>query len=110
MGKTVLVVTKIYDLVLWVLPKLTKFPRDQKFLLGDRIENTLLDCLELLIEATYSKEKTVILRKVNLKLEKLRFLWRISKDMRYINVKSYEFAARAVNEIGKMVGGWIRSA
>lgn len=108
MGKVVLVVTKTYDLILWTLPKLAKFPRDQRFLLGDRIENTLLDCLELLIEANYSKEKRMILRKVNLKLEKARFLWRIGKDMRYVNVKSYEFAVRSINEIGKMVGGWIK--
>lgn len=109
MGKVVLVVTKTYDLVLWVLPKLAKFPRDQRFLLGDRIENTLLDCLELLIEANYSREKVEVLRKTNLKLEKLRFLWRISKDIRYIDVKTYEYGVRGIDEIGKMVGGWVKA-
>lgn len=104
------VVTKTYDLILWLLPKLAKFPRDQRFLLGDRIENTLLDCLELLIEATYSKEKAGILKNVNLKLEKLRFLVRISKDMHYVNIQSYEFIAKGVDEIGRMVGGWLKSS
>lgn len=104
------VVTKTYDLVVWLLPKLAKFPRDQRFLLGDRIENTLLDCLELLIEATYSREKAGILKNVNLKLEKLRFLVRISRDMHYVNIESYEFTARKIDEIGRMVGGWIKMA
>lgn len=103
------VVTRTYDLILWLLPKLGKFPRDQRFLLGDRIENTLLDCLELLIEATYSREKAGILKNVNLKLEKLRFLVRISRDMRYVNIESYEFTARKIDEIGRMVGGWIKT-
>jgi len=109
MSQTTPIVSKTYDLILWVLPKLAKFPRDQRFLLGDRIETTLLDCLELLIEATYSKEKERVLRDVNLKLEKLRFLWRISRDMCYIPLRSYEFGARSINEIGKMAGGWIKS-
>lgn len=103
------VVTKTYDLILWLLPKLAKFPREQRFLLGDRIQNTLLDCLELLIEATYSKEKAEILKNVNLKLEKLRFLVRISKDMHYVNIQGYEFIARSIDEIGRMVGGWLKT-
>jgi hypothetical protein len=38
MHKEIDAVTKLYDLLLWMVPKLEKFPRSQKFLLGDRIE------------------------------------------------------------------------
>lgn len=102
------VVTKVYDLLLWMLPKLAKFPKNERYLLGQRIENTLLDILEILIEAGFTKEKLNLLRRANLKLEKLRFLVRLAKDMHYISIKPYEYHARAVNEIGKMIGGWIR--
>lgn len=104
------VVTKTYDLTLWILPKLAKFPRDQRFLLGDRIENMLLDILEDLIDATYTKEKMNILRRANLKLEKLRFMVRMANDMHYINIGSYEYVSRGINEVGKMVGGWIKAS
>jgi len=57
MPKEVDAVTRLYDFILWMIPKLEKFPRNQKFLLGDRMENLMLDILELLIEATYSREK-----------------------------------------------------
>jgi len=102
------VITKVYDLFLWMLPKLAKFPKDQRYLLAERIENALLDILEILIEAGFTKDKLDLLRKANLKLEKFRFLVRIAKDMHYINLNGYEYQARAVNEIGKMIGGWIR--
>jgi hypothetical protein len=46
---------KTYQFVLWVVPALDKFPRSQRFLLGDRIETTALAVLEGLIEATCSK-------------------------------------------------------
>lgn len=45
MPKEVDAVTRLYDFILWMIPKLEKFPRNQKFLLGDRIENLMLDIL-----------------------------------------------------------------
>ena len=51
MRKEVDAVTRLYDFLLWIIPKLDKFPRSQKFVLGDRIENLLLDIPALLIEA-----------------------------------------------------------
>ena len=103
-------ITKLYDYLKWVIPKLEKFPRNQKFLLGDRIETLLLDILDLLIEATYSKNKSTALRAANLSLAKLRYLLRLSKDLELINLKSYEFSARAVQDIGASIGGWLKYA
>ncbi len=110
MKKIAPVIEKAYDAILWLLPKIEQFPRSQKFLLGDRIETMLLDILELLIEANYSRARTEILSKANLKLDKLRFLMRISKDMHYIDLKVFEYQARLVDEIGRMVGGWLKMA
>ena len=70
----------------------------------------LLDILEDLIDATYNKEKMNILRRANLKLEKLRFMVRMANDMHYINITSYEYASQGINEVGKMVGGWIKAS
>ncbi|MFA5780467.1 MAG: diversity-generating retroelement protein Avd [Elusimicrobiota bacterium] len=109
MNKPVQIIPKTYDFILWIIEKINKFPRSQKFVLGDRIEHYLLDILDMLIEAQYSKEKVAILRLANLKLEKIRYLIRISKDLRYIDLKAYEFSASSVNEIGKMLGGWLKS-
>lgn len=64
MTREVDAITKLYDLLLWMIPKLEKFPRSQKFLLGERIETLMLDILERLIEAAYSRSKTAPLRAV----------------------------------------------
>ena len=110
MKKITPVVEKHYQLVLWMLPKIANFPKDQRFLLADRIERILLDILEMLIEAVYSKNKRELLIKVNLKLDVLRFMMRITKDMKYVNINSYDFFSQSVLEIGKMVGGWLKTA
>lgn len=112
MPKEVDAVAKLYALMLWFIPRLDKFPRNRKFILGDRMENLMLDVLELLVEAAYSRagRKKEALHAANLKLEKLRYLIRLSKDLQLINLKTYEAAARAVEETGRSVGGWLRYA
>ncbi len=68
--------------LLWLIPTLDKFPRAQRFLLGDRIETTALDVLERLIEATFTRERRVMLQQANLGLEKLRHLMRLALEFR----------------------------
>jgi hypothetical protein len=47
---------KTYQFLLWLIPAVEKFPRSQKFLLGDRIQTLALDVQESLIEATYARK------------------------------------------------------
>lgn len=108
MSQEVDAITKLYDYLLWMIPKLEKFPRSQKFLLADRIENLMLDILNLLIEAAYSRKKQQLLRSANLQLENLRYLIRLSKDLKLITVKSYEYSAHAMDNIGISIGGWLK--
>ena len=86
-----------------------KFPRSQKFALGDRIQSTALGVLEGLIEASYRRDRQQLLVQVNRGVEKLRILIRLASDLRCVDVRRYEFAARALDEIGRMVGGWIKA-
>lgn len=99
---------KWMEFLKWLLPLTDKFPKKARFTFADRINNLALDIVEDLIEAQYQRDKLAILRKANLRLEKLRILMRISCDMHFISYKSYEFAVRSINEAGKMLGGWIK--
>lgn len=100
------VLEKMYRFQLWLIPTLDKFPRSQRFLLGDRIQTQAHDVLDGLIEATYSREPLPILNQVNLRLEKLRFALRLARDLNHLDLRRYEFAAESLLEIGRLVGGW----
>ena len=100
------VLEKMYRFQLWLIPSLEKFPRTQRFLLGDRIQTLALDVLEGLIEATYSKQPLAPLNEANLRLEKLRFMLRLARDLNYLDLRRYEFASGALLEVGRLVGGW----
>src|SRR3990167_3621965 len=69
------IILKTYALLLYLVPIVGKFPRDQKFLVGDRIENKVLDILDLFIEAYYSpkSEKARLLKSANMRLRSKRF-------------------------------------
>jgi hypothetical protein len=55
------------------------------------------------------KGRRRLLEDANLSLEILRFQMRLAKDLQCLKVESYAFAARAIDEIGRLVGGWLRS-
>jgi len=100
---------KMYQFLLWLIPTIEKLPRSQKFLLGDRIQHTALDVLEGLIEATFSRNRKQTLDGVNIRLDKLRILLRLAHDLRFLDLRRYEHAARAIDEIGRLVGGWLKA-
>ena len=61
----------MYQFLLWLVPAIDKFPRNQKFVLGDRIETAALDVLDALIAATYMRGRDRLLADANLGLERL---------------------------------------
>jgi hypothetical protein len=96
------------EFVQWLFPHTEKFPKRARFTLALRIENLALDIIEDLVEARYTRNKTAILRRINLRLEKMRILLRFSHGFRYLSTRSYEFAVKTLNQTGAMIGGWIK--
>lgn len=96
------------DFLGWLLPATGKFPKSVRFTFSSRIDNLALDVLEDVIEARYSRGKAEILRRANMRLEKLRVLLRICHGQRYLATNGYEHAARRIDEAGRMLGGWLK--
>lgn len=93
----------------WILDRTDAFPKSVRFSFSDRIANLSLDITEGIIEAIYSKDKTYILDRLNLYIEKLRVLFRISFNRKYLSGSQYEFISRELDEAGSMIGGWKKS-
>jgi len=82
------ILTLTYDFLSYLVPELSKYPRDHKFTTGDRIQNLTHDILDDFIIAYYSKisnDKIDRLRKANVKLELLRFAIRLSHVWKLLN-------------------------
>jgi hypothetical protein len=98
-----------YQILVWLLPTVEKFRRSHKFTVGDRIESSALDVLDALIDATYTRDRAEALRRGNLGIEKLRFLIRLAADLRMLDKRRYEQAAGALDETGRLIGGWLKA-
>ena len=103
------VLTKLHDLLLYLVPQLNRFPREQKFVLGDRIEVKLLEVQESCLRAYYGRDKRPHLLEANLTLEVTRHLIRLAHALRYFSNHTYGVISEKVDVVGRMIGGWLRS-
>ena len=103
------VVGKTYDFVLWLLPKVEGFPRSYRFSVGDRLVGQGLDLLQTLVQSAYTSDKARLLQQASLQTNGIRYLLRLAKDLRLLSLEAYGFSSGALEEIGRMVGGWQRS-
>lgn len=87
-----------------------KFPKHERYTLGEKIENGILDGIELFVLANqvskYEKEK--VLTQANSKIELLKILFRISLNCTIIEPRVYLETENKLQEIGKMTQGWIK--
>jgi hypothetical protein len=103
------VVDDCHDLLVWMIPQIDKLPRARRFTLGERLEAGLLEVLELLVRAAYSRERREVLAQANLRLEVLRHLWRAAYELQGIAMRQYEHGAKRMNAVGVQIGGWARA-
>ena len=97
-----------YRFAEWFLDVTDKFLKKARFTFTTRLDNLVLGVLEEIVEAQYSPKKSAKLKEINLKLERLRILLRLSHGKQYLSGCAYERSATEINEAGRMVGGWIK--
>lgn len=110
MASELKILIKTYDLILWTLNHTRKFPRDHRHSLGTRMEDRLYGLLEDLLEAKYTAKKSDILRRAGLKLEQIRYHFRLARDLRILPLKSHHHAVSLLDDIGRQLGGWRNQA
>jgi hypothetical protein len=65
-----ILLVKWYDLTGWVLDRVESFPKNQRFIFGQRLANHMVDVMELLVEASYTHKKAGILKTANRQMER----------------------------------------
>lgn len=65
----------------------------------------------MIITAGYlsHEQKLPVLQKASIKADLLKILLRISSETKCVDSKKYQRLAASLIEIGKMLGGWIKS-
>lgn len=106
-------VDRAYDLWLWLDARVGDMPAWVRHALGARILDTVLALLDLLLQAAYAPrggaEQRTALQEANRRVAFLRLLLRGARDRRHLATGQHAWAAERLDEIGRMVGAWLRA-
>jgi hypothetical protein len=87
-----------------------RFPKHERYSLGEKLENTLLETIEYIIFGNVQQKnfKSAYILKASAKVEILKIFYRLALDIGAIDEKSYLKSEQKLQEIGKMLGGWLK--
>ena len=101
----------VYKLYLAWYRRCQTIPKKDRFTIGQKAENTLLEIMTLVVSAYHTKDsvrKREILSQINIKVEGIKILFRLAKNVKAIEQRPYIDYESRLQEIGKMLGGWMR--
>ena len=102
---------KSYDLYKEFYALRLSVPKQDRYTLWQKCESLLIEVLEgILFSSQQSKaDKLPTLEKTSVKLNFLRVCIPLMKDIKAIDSKKYIIIEANLDEIGRMLGGWIKS-
>lgn len=100
---------KTYDMIQYGYVALRQFPKSEKYALANDIKQCMHKFLGLIITADKKYYKKTTLQELDVELAKLKVFIRLSKDLSFLPLRKYEIWSSYLVEIGKMIGGWLKS-
>jgi hypothetical protein len=108
---TLPIINRTYDIFKHVTELAEHLPKRQRFSLGESAEQSVLACLEQLIMAKNAPKplKATYLIQASSHLEILTLKLRLLLELRYGSATTIFKVQQLMTEIGRMLGGWLRS-
>ena len=104
-----IILQKIFDMMDYAYGALAQFPKSEKFALVTDIKRSMDRLLSRCIEAQKKYFKKTTLQDMDVEIAKLRAYIRLSHQLGFLPMKKYEIWSGMVVEIGKMLGGWLKT-
>ena len=110
--ENLVILTRTFDLLAWLIPKGEDFPRAFRATVTARLLGAALDLPELLLEAQSRRgqARRERLAQADAALNKLRLFLRLAFQWRWLSAGQYQHVSLMVAEIGRILGGWIRQS
>ena len=100
---------KSYEMLTWLLNHTRKFPKHQRFVMARRMEEAALDFHDEILRATRSRAAIKALGQADYHLARLKIYNRICRDLELHSFRQYEYLAGVLDEVGRLLGGWLGS-
>ena len=111
MSDDMVLLTRTFDLVEWLLPHTEKFPKAYRYSLTRHLVDALLNFQEKLLLARKQRGSAArqLLTECDAHLDAMRLYLRLAHRWRWLNDGQYEHVSRLVAEIGRLLGGWLKN-
>ncbi len=111
MDQNMVIFSRTFDLLEWLLPKSERFPRAYRSTVTQRLMDAALDLQEALVaaEPRRGRSRVSALRDADAALGRLRVYLRLAHRWRWLSDGQYQHVGGMVAEIGRLLGGWLRS-
>lgn len=100
---------KCREMLMYGYQAIKQFPKHEKHVLGAEIRLSMLQLQRLIVTAFKRYHKKTTLTDLDIELAILKRRVRLAKDLRYLDLKKYQIWVGQLVEIGKIIGGWIKS-
>lgn len=102
---------KVEDMILYGNKALLNFPRSERYAMAADIKQSMYTLYRLIITANKKYYKKTTLQDADVELAALRGFIRLAanKELKYLPMNKYENWAKMLDEIGRMLGGWIKA-
>lgn len=111
MTEEMVLLIRTFDLLEWLLPKTEKFPRAYRYNVTQHLGDAVLTFQEKLFLARKRRgaQRRKLLLDCDAHLDTVRLYLRLAHRWRWLNDGQYEHSSRLVAEIGRLLGGWLKS-
>jgi four helix bundle protein len=111
MNQEMVIFSKVYDFIAWLIPLSMKFPRSHRFIVTKRLQDAALNFYEKINHANKyrAQNRLRFLNAADIELNTLNFYLRLVHQWSWINEGQYFHAANMTAEIGRLLGGWIKA-
>lgn len=103
-----LIVKKIREMLKYNHIMLKQFPKEEKFLLASKIRELGYNIFEGAIVVNKKFHKKTTLSELNVNHELLREMINLAFELKYIDSQKHRVSQTYVDEVGKMIGAWIK--
>jgi len=88
---------------------LKKYPKEEKFILANMTRESILmigTLIDRVNVARGSEAKLRLVEDLDTQISKVKMLFHLAVELKYVSVKTYGFMTGKFVEIGRLLGGW----
>lgn len=108
-GSDFKILTATYELIKETYVTIRQYPKAEKYGLALDTKQAAYELLALMIRANKRYFKKTTLQDADIELDKLRHLFRMAYDLKFLAPRRYEIMAKHCDYVGRLLGGWIKS-